>query len=687
MSIEREQLFAYAFEHLDAKDEEDVLSADCDIIEYLFDNCTITIHNEDRFFVSVNVDGIQTQTFNKRIQTQFPTILSDNGLDIGYDHMAYTGSYDFSHTTAEWESVLTLGIWGVRNRIFDYARKTQDDKKKRFYKNIIKVYDASLRFVKRAADMAYSAGKTEMGNGLVNLCSNAPKNLFEAMQTTIIYYVMQHMFDGTYLRTLGRLDSLFYPFYAHEEKSQVRELVFDYLKEIDRLQAPSNIPFAIGGTDADGNLLFNELSYIILDVYKIAQTNNTKFHMLCSNDMQDDILKQALDGVRNGNNSIVFMSDSKIIESLEKLGAKHDDAVKYHVVGCYECGAEGELTSSCNARVNLPKALEYALNGGKDILTGKIVGVENFSNFKTFDELYSEVERQLVYLCECAMKATDLYEANYRKIHTAPLLSGTYTSALEKGGDLYADYTAKYNNSSVNGIGLATLVDSLASINQIVFIEKRLTLDEFLNILKNDWKDNEPLRIYIKNKLPKYGQGNKQVDTLAANIVKTMSRTISGKPNVKGGVYRLGLFSIDWRWEFGEKTAASADGRKAGDTLSQNTSASFGADKNGATAHLTSVARIDASDTPNGTIVDIDLHSSSVSGENGLNAMLASLKTYFEMGGFAVHYNVLNTEILKEAKSNPDKYPNLQVRLCGWNVLFSSLSEKEKDEFIARSIK
>ena len=147
------------------------------------------------------------------------------------------------------------------------------------------------------------------------------------------------------------------------------------------------------------------------------------------------------------------------------------------------------------------------------------------------------------------------------------------------------------------------------------------------------------------------------------------------------------MFSIDWRWDFGLKTAASANGRHSGETLSQNTSASFGADKEGATAHLISAARIDMSKTPNGAIVDIDLHSSAVQGENGITALVSSLKTYFELGGFAVHYNVLDTDILIDAKKNPEKYPSLQVRLCGWNVLFSTLSEKEKDEFIARSMK
>ena len=381
------------------------------------------------------------------------------------------------------------------------------------------------------------------------------------------------------------------------------------------------------------------------------------------------------------------MSDEKITESLEKLGIEHNDAVNYHIVGCYECGGEGELTSSCNARVNLPMALELTLNNGKTFFGENPVGLENDGIFETFDELYKEFARQLDYMCGCAMKMTDLCEKHYRQVHSAPFLSGVYISAQEKGGDLYCDYTAKYNDSSVNGIGLATAVDSLAAIKKLVYKDKTMPLDNLTAILKSDWRNRETLRLTVKHKFPKLGLNEKVTNEMAKNIADVMYRAIGGKPNVKGGVYRLGLFSIDWRWEFGSKTGASADGRHAGETLSQNTSATFGADRNGATAHMLSVAAIDASQTPNGTIADIDLHSSAVKGRNGIKALTATLKTYFELGGFAVHYNILDTEILKDAKRNPEKYPNLQVRLCGWNVLFSSLSEKEKDEFIARSSK
>ena len=526
-----------------------------------------------------------------------------------------------------------------------------------------------------------------MAQGLLRLAENRPSNLYEALQTSCIYYVLQNYFDGTILRTLGRLDKIFYPFYKKEEKAYADRLIYDYIKEIEAWRVGSNIPFAIGGSDEYGNDLINELSYVIVDAYSKAETCNTKFHLLCTDNTPTDIIEKAFSCVRDGNNSIVFMSDKRIIESLEKIGAKHKDASNYHVVGCYECGAEGELTCSCNARVNLPKALELAINGGRDMLTGKLIGLETESHFESYEDLYAEFIRQVKHLCRYAMRATDLYEEKLMYMHSAPIMSGVYKSALEKGGDLYCDHTAKYNNSSVNALGLGTVTDSLVAIRKLVFDDKTMSLERLIDILRANWANEEALRLTVKNKFPKFGTADNNVDEVARDIVKNLADTISGKPNKKGGVYRLGLFSIDWRWAFGEKTAASADGRLSGETISQNTDASFGADKKGATEHLISVSRIDTSDTPTGTIVDIDLHYSAVKGENGINALVSTLKTYFDLGGFAVQYNVLNTEVLKDAKINPDKYPNLQVRLCGWNVLFSSLSDKEKDEFIARSVK
>ncbi len=397
-------------------------------------------------------------------------------------------------------------------------------------------------------------------------------------------------------------------------------------------------------------------------------------------------MRETLDGVRKGKNSVVFMSEERVRESLIFNGAEEKDARNFHVVGCYECGAEGELTCCCNARVNIPKALEYALFEGKDIVLDiDDAGLKNNGKYETYEELYSEFLRQLRYLSKCAMDTTDFYESLNPKTYSATFLSSSYKSAMEKGRDVHCGFGAKYNNSSVNAIGLATAADSLYAIKKLVFEDMELTLDELKEILKSNWENNEALRLKIINKIPKYGQDNDEVDMIARDIVDVLSSEISNRPNTKTGVYRLGTFSIDWRHEFGEKTLASADGRFTGEAVSQNAAATFGRDKFGATSHILSATKLDASKTPNGTIIDIDFHSSAVRGSEGLDSMAAVLKTYFDNGGFAVYFNVLDTETLRDAKINPEKYSNLQVRLCGWNVLFANLSDKEKDEFIFRS--
>ena len=678
----RERLIEYVTNYDLNKDS--VLKVNTDLIVYLFDNCNFEFRPDNPFFVDVDCGGIMGMLHTVRFASARKEV-ADLGLHWGYTTKAFSGTSDFGHTSAGWEDVLSRGIWGLRERAKEYLKTAEDEESITFYESIIRIYDASFRFLERVIDKAKSEGHDHMADSLANLMKRPPQTLYEAMQTSIVYYIFQQKFDGSILRTMGRIDSLFYPFYQNSTESEKEELPVMYMEAMESYHVGSNLPFALGGTDTDGRDLINELSYKFLRAYHKVNTKDVKFHLIVSDNTPDDIIKETFDGIRKGKNSVVFMNDKKVIESLIFNGAKREDATNYHVVGCYECGADEELTCSCSARVNIPKALEYALFGGKDILAGIDAGLICEGNFDTFEELYSEYVRQLEYLSECAMLNCDIYEKRNTENFAGPILSSTYKSAMEKGRDVYSGFGARYNNSSVNAIGLATAADALYAIKKLVYDDKEYTLEELKEILKSDWCDNEILRLRIKNTFPKYGQGNFEVDKFAKDTVKVLSGAISNKPNKKGGVYRLGTFSIDWRHEFGKSTLASADGRHSGETLSQNASASFGADKSGVTAHLLSASSIDTSKTPNGTVVDIDFHSSAVSGEEGLNSMTATLKTFFDNGGFCVHYNVLDTEVLKDARINPHKYPNLQVRLCGWNVLFANLSDKEKEEFILRS--
>jgi formate C-acetyltransferase len=147
----------------------------------------------------------------------------------------------------------------------------------------------------------------------------------------------------------------------------------------------------------------------------------------------------------------------------------------------------------------------------------------------------------------------------------------------------------------------------------------------------------------------------------------------------------VGGISIDWRFSLGKRAAASADGRMAGETLSKNLCASPSADREGVTAQILSVASLNGNDMPNGSVLDLSLHSSAVKGEDGLSALMATLDTFMRLGGMAIQYNVLDVATLRAAQRDLSLYPNLQVRLCGWNVLFSTLSKQEQDEFIQQA--
>jgi formate C-acetyltransferase len=282
----------------------------------------------------------------------------------------------------------------------------------------------------------------------------------------------------------------------------------------------------------------------------------------------------------------------------------------------------------------------------------------------------------------------DRIEREYPHLHAAPFLSSTLESAMEKGGDAYMKNAARYCNSSINAMGLATVVDSLYAIKRLVYDENTVTLAQLKAILAANWEGAEELRTLVKRRFPKFGMAEAETDEIARRVMEAICRAICRRPNAKGGTYRLSTFSIDYRWQYGKKLGATADGRLCGEPFSQNADASFGGDRGGATAQLLSVTNaIDAEETPNGTVVDIDLHESAIKGENGLHALHSLLRAYFSRGGFAVHYNVLRTDVLEAARKHPEDYPNLQVRLCGWNAKFIALSEREQEELIARAKK
>jgi len=229
---------------------------------------------------------------------------------------------------------------------------------------------------------------------------------------------------------------------------------------------------------------------------------------------------------------------------------------------------------------------------------------------------------------------------------------------------------------------LANAADSLVAVKRLVYDENRLTMPELVRVLNDDWKGLERLRLYAQNRLPKWGNNNDEADGVAKGITDFYTSYINGMPNNRGGIFVASMFSLDNNIRWGRKLGALPDGRRAGTYLSKNIGAMTAMDRAGVTAHIESVTKLDFTDIPNGSSLDIYLHPSAVSGEQGIESIVSLVKTFFTRGGFGIQFNIFDVNTLREAQRDPRKYATLQVRVCGWNVYFITLGAEAQEQFI-----
>ena len=223
------------------------------------------------------------------------------------------------------------------------------------------------------------------------------------------------------------------------------------------------------------------------------------------------------------------------------------------------------------------------------------------------------------------------------------------------------------------------------AVKEFVFDKQEITLAQLAIVLKNNWQGYELLRAKIKKSVHKYGNNDKLTDVYAESLSNYFTHKVNNVPNSRGGVYKAILHSARTFVIQGEKTGALPDGRLAGEELSKNADAVVGMDKNGITALIESAVKLIPSNYHESFCLDIMLHPSTVEGESGFIVFKGILMTYIKNGGQSIQFNIFDTNTLRDAQENPDKYKNLQVRVCGWNTLWNNMSKKEQDAYILKA--
>jgi formate C-acetyltransferase len=335
--------------------------------------------------------------------------------------------------------------------------------------------------------------------------------------------------------------------------------------------------------------------------------------------------------------------------------------------------------------VSLAKPIELALNDGLDARTGARLGpaTGDAAGFTSYDEFHAAYITQLDYVLNNSHDNIAQAEREWPRINPAPFISGAIDDCIASGTDISAG-GAHYNSVGFVGAGLANAADSLYAIKKTVFDEGRFTMAEIVEATRGDFAGREDMRLYLRNRVPKWGNHAAGVDEVAKGVADHFCSTVHSFTNGRGGGCQAALFTLVAAMSFGALSGATPDGRKAGESLAPGVGASYGLDTGGVTGLINSVTKLDFTETPNGSVLDVSLHPTAVAGEDGLHAFVSLIKTFFAQGGYAIQFNVLDADTLRDAQRHPEQYASLQVRVTGWSVYFTTLTRKEQDLYIAR---
>lgn len=559
-----------------------------------------------------------------------------------------------------------------------------------------------------AADAARRAELREIARICLKVPWNPPDTFPEAIQalwTTHMLVMAAESYPGPGVSP-GRVDQYLYPYYRADldsgrlNRDEAREWLqclwikhnypYDYQGWVGNNQG-INSSFGqlitLGGMDADGNDASNDLTYLMLDVIEQVNLLEPKPNIRVHARTPDRLLQRMLDMLARAQGSPFLINfDERSIAGLRWQGLPEDRLWDYTPVGCLENTLPGcDRSGTVDVNLNLAKAMELALNDGRDMATGRQIGPRSGDprTFTCFDQLFNAFKSQLEHMVQWIIRVNNMADAGRARWEPVPYLSALVDGCLDSGLDSNAG-GARFNFLTVEGVALATAADSLAAVKKLVYEERAVSIDQLLEALKANFEGFEPLRQMCLNKAPKYGNDDPYADELAREVSRFWTEEAFRHTSPTGKRYRGGYLSWNYWIAYAPSTAATPDGRRRGQYLSNAVCPVNGADREGPTAVIKSVGNLDLETAPNGASHTMSFSPALVRNPEHRDKLAALLRAYGKVGGTCLQINVLDPNTLREAQVHPDEYRNLLVRVTGYNAYFVTLGKEIQDEIIAR---
>lgn len=615
------------------------------------------------------------------------------------------------------------GFLDLKNEIresiskLDFYKDDQAFAKKEQLRAMSRACDAIINYARRhavlideIADKCKNPVEKNEWQKIAAICLNVPANAPQTFHEALQHYWFIHVGVITELNPWdsfnpGRLDQNLIQFYRDDlaagriSKEEAKELLCAFWVKFNNHPAPPKVgitakesstytDFALinlGGLTPEGRDGVNELTYLILDVIEEMRLLQPSSMIQVSKKNPDRFIRRTADIIKTGFGQPSIFNTDAIIQELLNQGKSLQDARMGGASGCVETGAFGNESYILTGYFNLPKILELTLNNGTDTQSGKQLGPKTgeFTKFNDFETLMQAFKKQLEHFIDIKIKGNRIIEQIWARYLPAPFMSLLINDCISTGKDYNAG-GARYNTSYIQGVGLGTLTDSLSALKHIVFETGKISPKDLLNALNTDFKKLEELQYKLIYETPKYGNDDDKADQHAVSVFNLFHDAVNGRPNSKGGHFRINMLPTTSHVYFGSVTGALPDGRNAHKPLSEGISPVQGADRNGPAAVTASAAKIDHLKT-GGTLLNQKFTPDLLKDEKGLTALVKLVRYYFRLDGHHIQFNVVKAETLRKAQKNPEKYRNLIVRVAGYSDYFKDLSPELQNEIIERT--
>jgi formate C-acetyltransferase len=614
----------------------------------------------------------------------------------------------FGHMIVDYGKVVRRGLLAVMEDAKAAEQSAGDDAKGRdFCRAVViscqAVIDWANRYADLAEELAASASEVRRGEllNIAKICRRVPahpaESFHEALQAFWFTHIVLHIEQQGWSISAGRFDQYMFPCYQKDiDSGASRNTLFELLLNLwvkfmenvgAQVKQTTFQNFTIGGRDAEGQDMSNGLSRLCLDATLHTSFVQPALSVRWHDNMDPDFREHVMRVIAAGTGMPALFNDRVITSALEYNGVSREDALDYGIVGCVEASPSGKMQGlTAGGHINLAKALELALFDGRSLTSGVQLGLHtgDAARFGTFEELFGAYAKQSRWLAGVNIQSAQIAGDSQKQRGHCPFTSALLDDCIGKRRDM-VDGGTRYSLSGVAIVGATNAVDGLMTLKKFVFDEKRYTMAEVCAALKADFEGYEVMRQTFLHSADRFGNDVDEVDALANRVYAIHADFSSSHPDARGGHYTCGIWPVTQHVQAGVHTGAAPDGRRRGEPLVDGVGACQGADRNGPTALLSSVSRLDnVHHWAAGNTCNVKFSRTSVESGDGLQKLTELVDTFIELGGQELQINVVDGETLRDAQEHPEEYANLVVRVAGYSAYFVTLSKAIQDEVISR---